>query len=195
MEIPKTHPMEIIDARNTDRTFEPERNIPDNQCNSTKKQKTQFQIRKLEEQDIQDMLSLFYSTVLNVNIRDYTREEVEDWASCGDKPERWRELMAGNLFIGAFDGHNCLAGFSSMNKDGHLHSMFVHKDCQGQGVATQLLSEVEQIARQYGVSEITSEVSLTARTFFEKHGYKIVRMQKQRAKKLELTNFVMRKIL
>ena len=73
--------------------------------------------------------------------------------------------------------------------------MFVHKDCQGQGVATQLLSEVEQIARQYGVSEITSEVSLTARTFFEKHGYKIVRMQKQRAKKLELTNFVMRKIL
>lgn len=53
-----------------------------------------------------------------------------------------------------------------MNKNGYLHSMFVHKDCQCKGIATQLLSAVERIAKEYGVKEIKSEVSFTARAFF-----------------------------
>ena len=88
-----------------------------------------------------------------------------------------------------------MVGFSSMNEEGYLHSMFVHKDWQGKGVATRLLSEVERVAGQYGVAEITSEVSLTARTFFERKGYVVMRVQKHRASRLELTNFVMRKLL
>ena len=154
-----------------------------------------YKIRRLKDNDIPEIQALFRSTVLNVNIRDYTLEEVEDWASCGDKPERWRELMSYNQYIGAFDEQNCMIGFSSMNKDGYLHSMFVHKDWQGKGVATQLLAEVELIAQQYGVHEITSEVSLTARSFFINRGYDVIKIQKCKARKLKLTNFVMRKIL
>ena len=155
----------------------------------------QYKLLPLEDKDIPEMQELFRSTVLNVNIRHYTKEEVEDWASCGDSVEHLKELLSHNHFIGAFDEASRMVGFSSMNKDGYLHSMFVHKDWQGKGVATQLLSEVEHIARQWGVAEITSEVSLTARPFFEKKGYEIVKMQKYRANKLELTNFVMRKLL
>ena len=155
----------------------------------------QYKLLPLEDKDIPEMQELFRSTVLNVNIRHYTKEEVEDWASCGDSVEHLKELLSHNHFIGAFDEASRMVGFSSMNKDGYLHSMFVHKDWQGKGVATQLLSEVEHIARQWGVAEITSEVSLTARPFFEKKGYEIVKMQKHRANKLELTNFIMRKLL
>ena len=155
----------------------------------------QYKLLPLEDKDIPEMQELFRSTVLNVNIRHYTKEEVEDWASCGDSVEHLKELLSHNHFIGAFDEASRMVGFSSMNKDGYLHSMFVHKDWQGKGVATQLLSEVEHIARQWGIAEITSEVSLTARPFFEKKGYEIVKMQKYRANKLELTNFVMRKLL
>lgn len=155
----------------------------------------QYKLLPLEDKDIPEMQELFRSTVLNVNIRHYTKEEVEDWASCGDSVEHLKELLSHNHFIGAFDEASRMVGFSSMNKDGYLHSMFVHKDWQGKGVATQLLSEVEHIARQWGVAEITSEVSLTARPFFEKKGYEIVKIQKYRANKLELTNFVMRKLL
>lgn len=136
----------------------------------------QYKLLPLEDKDIPEMQELFRSTVLNVNIRHYTKEEVEDWASCGDSVEHLKELLSHNHFIGAFDEASRMVGFSSMNKDGYLHSMFVHKDWQGKGVATQLLSEVEHIARQWGVAEITSEVSLTARPFFEKKGYEIVKM-------------------
>ena len=166
-----------------------------NPCRVIRYLKTDYKIRTLDEKDIPQMKDLFRTTVLNVNARDYTEEEVKDWASCGDSETRWRELLAGNQYVGAFNECNVLVGFSSMNKDGYLNSMFVHKDFQHRGIATQLLSEVEQIAGQYGVRYITCEVSLTARTFFEKKGYEIVKIQNYKANRLELTNFVMRKVL
>ena len=49
-----------------------------------------YKIRPLEEKDIYDMQNLFRSTVLNININDYTKEEVEDWASCGNDIEHWK---------------------------------------------------------------------------------------------------------
>lgn len=154
-----------------------------------------YNIRPLEEKDIHDMQNLFRSTVLNVNIKDYTTEEVEDWASCGDDIEHWKEILLNNHFIGAFDKHDNLIGYSSMNKNGYLHSMFVHKDWQGKCIATLLLSEVEKIARQYKVKEITSEVSKTARPFFEHKGYVVECEQKQQANRLKLTNYKMKKVL
>lgn len=164
-------------------------------CKTAEQKEKQYKIRQLEENDIPEMQELFRSTVLNVNTRHYTKEEAEDWASCGNNAEHWKELISSNNFIGAFDGQNRMIGFSSMNRHGHLHSMFVHKDWQNKGVATQLLSEVERIARQYGVKEITSEVSITAKPFFEKNGYQVMKEQKQKANRLELTNFAMYKLL
>ena len=154
-----------------------------------------YRLRALTMEDAPEMRALFHSTVLHVNIRDYSPEEVEDWASCGDDLEHWEDLLLKNSFIAALDGEGRIIGFSSMNPDGYLHSMFVHEDWQGKGVATLLLAAVEKMAQEFGVPEITSEVSLTARPFFERKGYEVVKSQKRRANKLELRNFEMRKRL
>ena len=145
---------------------------------------TNLDIRRLAAQDIPEMRKLFRATVLTVNSKDYTKEE-----------EHWKELFAKNNYIGALDGQGNIIGFSSMNTDGYLHSMFVHKDWQGKGVATLLLSEVEKMARRYEVHKINVEVSITARPFFEKRGYKVVKEQKARANRLWLTNYVMEKAI
>ena len=57
---------------------------------------TNLGIRRLAAQDIPEMRKLFRATVLTVNSKDYTKEEVEDWASCGDSVEHWKELLAKN---------------------------------------------------------------------------------------------------
>ena len=106
-----------------------------------------------------------------------------------------QQTLFNNQFIGAFDKQDNLIGYSSMNKRGYMHSMFVHKDWQCKGIATQLLYEVEKIARQYEVKEITSDVSKTARPFFEHKGYVVECEQKQQANRLKLTNYKMKKVL
>lgn len=154
-----------------------------------------YRVRPLTEHDIPQMQALFRDTVLAVNSKDYTKEEAEDWASCGDSGEHWRKLLSENSFIAALDAQGRIVGFSSMNAGGHLHSMFVHKDWQGRGIASLLLSEVEKMAREYGVRIITVEASITSLPFFEKRGYKVVKEQKAKARRLYLTNYVMDKRL
>jgi len=71
--------------------------------------------------------------------------------------------------------------------------MFVYRDFQEMGVATVLLNEIERYADVMGIKRITSEVSLTARPFFEKRGFVVEKGQKYKANKLFQTNFVMAK--
>ena len=104
-------------------------------------------------------------------------------------------MIKTHYFIVATNQQSQIVGFSSITHQGYLHSMFIHKDFQGKGIATILLNEIERYATTRGIMRITSEVSLTARPFFEKRGYIVEVEQKRKANQLYLTNFWMEKRL
>ena len=152
-----------------------------------------FIIRVALQSDAVELKKIFQNTVLAINRRDYSQAEVEDWASCGDNLSNIEDMIKTHYFIVAVNQQSEIVGFSSITPQGYLHSMFVHKDFQGEGIATMLLNEIEQYAITNGIMRITSEVSLTARPFFEKRGYIVEEEQKRKANKLSLTNFWMAK--
>ena len=84
-----------------------------------------------------------------------------------------------------------IVGFGSVNDDGYMHTLFVHKDFQHQGVATSLYKHLEAYARERGAKRLTSEVSITAKPFFEKRGYKVVKERQVERQGIFLTNYVM----
>ena len=155
--------------------------------------KADFIIREALQSDAVELKKLFQNTVLAINRRDYSQAEVEDWASCGDDLSNIEDMIKTHYFIVAVNQQSEIVGFSSITPQGYLHSMFVHKDFQGEGIATILLNEIEQYAITNGIMRITSEVSLTARPFFEKKGYIVEEEQKRKANQLSLTNFWMAK--
>lgn len=150
-------------------------------------------IRAALQSDAVELKNLFQNTVLAINRRDYSQAEVEDWASCGDNLSNIEDMIKTHYFIVAVNQQSEIVGFSSITPQGYLHSMFVHKNFQGEGIATMLLNEIEQYAITNGIIRITSEVSLTARPFFEKKGYIVEEEQKRKANQLSLTNFWMAK--
>lgn len=150
-------------------------------------------VRVAEMQDIPGLIRLYQETVLTVNRRDYSQEEVEDWASCGEDVAKIEKMLNTHYFIVAVNELSEMVGFSSITPQGYLHSMFIHKDFQNRGIATVLLNAIEQYAKQQDIRKITSEVSLTARPFFEKRGYAVEKEQKRKANRLCLTNFWMAK--
>ena len=150
-------------------------------------------IRVALQSDTVEQKQLFQNTVLAINRRDYSQAEVEDWASCGDNLANIKDMIKTHYFIVAVNQQSEIVGFSSITPQGYLHSMFVHKDFQGKGIAIMLLNEIEQYAITNGIMRITSEVSLTARPFFEKRGYIVEEEQKRKANQLSLTNFWMAK--
>lgn len=152
-------------------------------------------IREALLSDIPEIKELFRGTVLTVNRKDYSQEEVEDWASCGDDDEHLKELIDSLYFVVAEDVQNRITGFASITEEGYLHALFIHKDFQGFGWATMLLEHIERYAVSRGISLITSEVSETARPFFEKKGYAVEREQRRKANRLCLKNYWMKKRL
>ena len=168
-----------------------------------------IRLRKAEKEDITQLAELFKGTVRGANAADYSLEETEDWVSCGDRTEHWEELISRLYFVVAEQvegrknrfmysqqaGEKGIVGFAAVSDGGYLNSMFVHKDCQRCGIARILLQEMENYARSKGIDRLFSEVSITARPFFETEGYAVVKEQRRRAGQLELKNFVMEKKL
>ncbi|MFR3031966.1 MAG: GNAT family N-acetyltransferase, partial [Blautia sp.] len=71
----------------------------------------------------------------------------------------------------------------------YLDRLFVHKDYQRKGVATAICDKLEQMAQ----GDVVTHASITAKPFFEKRGYKVVKEQKVERQGITLTNFVMKK--
>ena len=71
-----------------------------------------------------------------------------------------------------------------MPKNGYLDRLCVHKDYQGQGVATSLCDRLET---RFPVSHITTHASLTAKPFFESRGYRLLNEQHVERKGVFLT--------
>lgn len=149
-------------------------------------------IRRADKTDIPTITTLFRETIVHINSKDYPPDEIEDWSSWHANIGRWEEKVRDQYFIVAImEGE--IVGFASLADDGYLDFMFVHKDYQGRGIAREMLEELEIKALKNGNSMIYSDVSITARRFFERSGFVIEKQQLKKSKKKELINFRMRK--
>jgi putative acetyltransferase len=156
-----------------------------------------MELRRLRESDIHSIVALFYDTVHKVNIRDYTREQVDAWASREDAEQRteaWKEAMSKQIaYVAVIEDE--IVGFADMSESGYLDRLFVHSGYQRRGIASALADILESEAGKAGIGEMVTDASITARPFFEQRGYEVVTSQSVARKGVTLTNFKMRKTL
>ena len=140
--------------------------------------------------DCTELVRLFYDTVHTVNAKDYSREQLDAWATGEVNLEAWnKSLQAHNTVVAEMDGQ--IVGFGDMDETGYLDRLYVHKDYQRRGVATAICDALEQNTK---AAEFTTHASITARPFFEKRGYTVVKVQQVERRGILLTNFVMKKV-
>ncbi|MOA08482.1 putative N-acetyltransferase YafP [compost metagenome] len=70
--------------------------------------------------------------------------------------------------------------------------MYVHKDYQRQGIATLLLNAIIIKATELNLTGLTTEASITAKSFFIKNGFEVTEEQKVFINYIGLTNYKMR---
>ena len=146
-------------------------------------------LREYTKTDCAELAELFYDTVHTVNDKDYTRKQLDAWATGEINLEAWNEsFQAHHTVVAEMDGK--IVGFGDMDETSYLDRLYVHKDYQRRGVATAICDALEQNAK---AAEFTTHASITARPFFEKRGYTVVREQQVERRGELLTNFVMRK--
>jgi len=86
-------------------------------------------------------------------------------------------------------------GFMTIDREGYIDLAFVRSDVAGSGVGWRLYDAIEERARLYGVTRLTTEASEKARRFFERQGWTIDEEQVVLKRNVPLINFRMSKIL
>ena len=148
-----------------------------------------MQLRKYQPSDCAQMAELFYQTVHSVNAKDYTKEQLDAWASGEVDLRAWDESFRAHKTIIVVENSE-IVGFGDMDETGYLDRLYVHKDYQGQGVASAICGELERFADG---KIFTTHASITAKPFFQHRGYCVVWEQKVIRRGVALTNFVMEK--
>ncbi|EON70653.1 GNAT family N-acetyltransferase [Lysinibacillus sphaericus] len=150
-------------------------------------------IIKFKETDTEEIVSLFYETVHSVNLKDYSQEHLDIWAPKDEKEfktKSWKKSLGQNITLVA-KVNDKVVGFIDLTLNGHLDRLYVHKDYQGQGIASALVNSLESEAKKIKILEIDTEASITAKPFFERRGYKTVCLQTVERKGVKLTNYQM----
>jgi putative acetyltransferase len=73
--------------------------------------------------------------------------------------------------------------------------MYVSKNHQSIGIAAEIYNELEKFAQANQLDKISSDVSITAKPFFEKKGFEMIREQQVDINGIKLTNYKMQKNL
>lgn len=139
--------------------------------------------------DCREVGELFFNTVHTINARDYSKEQLDVWATGKIDLEEWNRSLQEHYSLVAVD-NGIIVGFGDIDNVGYLDRLFVHCDYQGKGVATAICDKLENVV---DTDVITTHSSITARPFFEKRGYKVIKEQKVVRKGIYLTNYLMEK--
>ena len=150
-------------------------------------------LREYQRNDQEEILRLFYDTVHIVNAQDYTREQLDVWASGNEDKESWhRSLQEHYSIVAVEDGQ--IIGFGDILNDGYLNRLFVHRDYQQRGVGGAICRQLECYPKQSSPKGLlTVHASVTAKPFFEARGYQVVKKQTVQRKGILLTNYFMEK--
>lgn len=146
-------------------------------------------IRRYESSDCRELAELFYQTVHCVNAKDYTKEQLDVWATGSVDVREWDRSFSGNFTVVAIEDGR-IVGFGDIDRTGYLDRLYVHKDYQNQGVATAICNELE---KNVHVDKIMVHASITAKPFFLSRGYHMKKEQQVVRGGISLTNYVMEK--
>lgn len=151
-------------------------------------------IRNFSPSDTREIVQLFYNTVHEINICDYTQAQVDAWAPKNLSDEIWLEKLRTKLtYVAEEDGQ--IVGFGQLETDGHIDCFYCHSKHQRKGVGSMLLTHIEKTARSLGIKRLFTEASITAKPFFQSKAFNVIKEQQVERRGVYLRNFVMEKLL
>jgi len=155
-------------------------------------------LRRYEPTDAAATLRCFRRAVRGTASRDYDARQLAAWAPADTDLAAWGARRAGagtgsgtQTWVAERDGQ--LVGFGDIDASGYIDMMFVDPDAARTGVASALLGHLASIAAERGLPELTVHASITARPFFERHGFAVVAEQRVELRGSVLANFRMRR--
>lgn len=151
-------------------------------------------VRPYQESDLEAIVSVFTASVHQLAVGHYDDAQRAAWAPEAPDREWWRtRLAAVCTLVAEQDGE--VLGFIAYELDGHVDLLYVAPARARRGVARALHRELEAKLSAAGVEVLFAEVSLVARPFFLREGYRVVAEETVARRGVDFRRFIMHKAL
>ena len=150
--------------------------------------------RPYEFTDLPGVMETYTASIRSLAASCYSPEQIAAWAPFPPDAARWQERLAQLHTIVTASG-GFLAGFASYTHEGYLDFLFTHPAFVRRGVASNLYQRVESALRADSVPKATAHVSLAARPFFDRHGFRLDAEECVECRGAYLRRFAMHKYL
>ena len=84
-------------------------------------------IREYQSSDCDKMAELFYNTVHTINAKDYSKEQLDVWATGLIDLKNWDQSFQEHYSVVAVND-GIIVGFGDIDRKGYLERLFVHTD-------------------------------------------------------------------
>jgi putative acetyltransferase len=153
-----------------------------------------MEVRLFQTQDAEQIARLFHETVREINVRDYSNSQVEAWAPEDIQFRNWVEVCS-NRFTYVADDDGVIAGFGELEPNGHIDCFYCHKNYQRCGVGSRIYQAIEAKAYELSLNRLFVEASITAKPFFQRMGFAVVKEQEVMRRGEGFINYAMEKLL
>lgn len=147
-------------------------------------------IRLAKPNDLKEIQRIFVDTISTICKDDYSPEQIDAWISSVKNTQKWIDKLDSQYFLIA-ELDTKIVGYASLEGNNYLDFLYVHKDYQRQGIGDELYLEIEKEAVNRYASVIRSDVSRTARPFFEKMGFATLEHHIKTMQGVEIINYKM----
>ncbi|MFK7864504.1 MAG: GNAT family N-acetyltransferase [Pseudohongiellaceae bacterium] len=154
----------------------------------------ELKIRKFNTKDTEDLAKLFFDSVRHGAKDLYTSAQRQAWAPKVPDTDVWENRLASLITYVAEDAKG-VAGFMTVDEDGHIDLAYVRPDSMGKGVAYTLYQAIEKTAKDRNLSRLYTEASDFAKPFFERQAWELVETQEVQRHGILLRNHRMEKHL
>ncbi len=151
-------------------------------------------IRRLLDDEYEDVVKLITQTVHSVCADDYTKEELDAWAPSNFDVPKFRQNLSDSLNLVALEKGK-LVGFISLERNGYINRLYTHKDFLHRGIGAALFKKAESWAMENGICELSLDSSKTAEGFYLKMGFKKSGISTLSRGGVVLRNTVMKKVI
>lgn len=155
-----------------------------------------MRIRTYQPGDAPKLATVFFRSVREVGLRDYTPAQVEVWAQRHPDPAKFAARAEdGRLTLVATDLDDEPMAYADLEMNGHIDHVYCHPNAVGTGVAACLVDALEAAAHEKGIPKLFVEASEAARRLFLRKGFSEVARRDFELQGVAIHNYAMEKIL
>ncbi|HEY6237025.1 MAG TPA: GNAT family N-acetyltransferase [Candidatus Elarobacter sp.] len=130
-------------------------------------------IRRFRDGDAEALCEIFFRSVHAIGPAKYDDAQVRAWAHDVPDAGAWgRRMRANETFVAVRDG-DVPIGWVELETGGHVEMLYCAPEAARRGVAARLYAAAEALARERGLTGLTTDASRFAESFLRKHGWSV----------------------